>query len=444
MKKINKVFIFILSIVFLINFGVSSVFALEVIYPTVPGLPIITDSSSIGHYVGYFFGLIVYASGFIALLSLAIASFQYVASAGDSGMITSAKDRIKGAIIGLVLTMSSFIIIQTINPVLITPALTPLSGVAGVFYTNGSEDKPCPAQESNTAIIPTGFNSIKYKCNGTDGPSLFIWKYPNENFKGNSGGYEGIEVKEMTCSSSSESLGGFKSFKTSFKTPGIYYFLNTNCSGYMSGPNLSSGVIQDEFNNVSKSIKIINDEVNPFSPMYYGFILHKDLDNEKGGLCSNPYLSVPSDPAGNCFNIPNEMSSIDIFVWNEDPKISGDGVYFYSKPFDKSVAADAGSIKITNDKIDTTAHMWAGDASSEDMEFDYTDVTATDQEKENCQFFRDCPGSILILNNYLVALQSANGYCQTFTKNVKNLQTEEYVAASGRPVGDVIIIPIKR
>lgn len=62
-----------------------------------------------------------YAIGIAAILAtvmIIVAGFQYVASGGNAEMITSAKKRIGGALIGLLLAYLSYAILNTLNPAL--------------------------------------------------------------------------------------------------------------------------------------------------------------------------------------------------------------------------------------------------------------------------------------------------------------------------------------
>ena len=139
-KNKRQVFIILLFIMFF--YSADFALALEINYPQIPGLPKITDNSGFPDYVGYFFTLGTYLAGALALMSFAVGAVQMIMSAGNPTTAGDAKGRMMGSILGLVLTISAFLILKTINPTLIIPTLTPLPGVAGVFYTNGTDFKP--------------------------------------------------------------------------------------------------------------------------------------------------------------------------------------------------------------------------------------------------------------------------------------------------------------
>ncbi len=441
----NKYLLLASFILFLLFANSSFALALEIVYPPVPGLPTITQNSTIGEYIGYFFGLAIMFAGIIAVISLAIGGIQLIMSAESPENATGARDRIKGAVLGLVLTLASFIILKTINPAFITPTLTPLPGVAGVFYTNGNDLKPAPIQESNTATIPAGFGKIFYKCDGP-GPALLIWEYAKTGF-GTTNGYQDARVERLECNNSS--TVGYASFKMAFETPGIYYYLDDSCSGYSSGAIISSqDQIDDVFRGKIKSIRIINDAANN---RYFGAIFHKEVGFNNGGACTYPIIS--SIYINSCFkndmqnvpiaNIP--ASSVEIFNWDNNPPASRDGVDFYSEAFGWSQAAQAkgeGYYRFLSSEIKNGLFKKTGD-----IKFLYT-PSATPEYKNAFKSFKDSPGSINIKDHYLVGLYSQDilfggVYCQTFQKDVPDLNLSSIIATGSISIDNVQIIPIK-
>ncbi|MFH1656271.1 MAG: pilin [Candidatus Nealsonbacteria bacterium] len=94
--------------------------ALELEYPSFPpeaSAP--TSTTSLPDFVKYIFVFAIIISGFIALLVIVYAGFEYTASIGSPNKIQSAKDKINGAIIGLLILAVSWLILDTINPQLV-------------------------------------------------------------------------------------------------------------------------------------------------------------------------------------------------------------------------------------------------------------------------------------------------------------------------------------
>lgn len=433
MIKKHKQFLIFFTIILLFFLSAGFSYALEVQdYPRIPFTQPLTQDSDLPQYVNYFFALGIYLAGAIAVISLAVGGVQLIFSSVNPEARNNAIDRIKGAILGIVLTLASFIILRTINPTLISPSLTPLGETAGIFYTNGSDKKPAPNSESNTSSIPAGYNTIIYKCaQGAYSPALLILKFPQTNF----GGYRDATVVRLNCEQSA--IIDSSSFKIIFETPGVYYFIKEGCKGYMSQVNTSNTEqIGEPFRSEMRSIKIVND-----GNLNYGVILHKDVNFR--GDCIHTYQAQGGD---NCFNLAPPISSINIFVQNSvEPKTSGNGVVFYSKPFGYKTGANSGYLKISPDNIGTS---WQGNAADIDFRDSYNYVDVPQEEKNLCTNFKKCPGSIKVQGNYLVVLwarqiQSQYYYCQVFYKDIPNLKEEEVTAVEGRALEYINVIPIK-
>ncbi len=76
--------------------------------------------------ISWFYYFIVGISGFAAFVMLVWGGFDWLTSAGSPSKITEAKDKISSALVGLLLILASFLILQVINPELTTLNLQPL------------------------------------------------------------------------------------------------------------------------------------------------------------------------------------------------------------------------------------------------------------------------------------------------------------------------------
>ena len=483
----------------------GSAYALEANYPTLPMIGTITEDSGLGQYVAYFFGLAMYLAGALAVISFTIGAVQTIMTASSPEVAKDGKDRMKSALLGLVLTLSAFVILQTINPNFISPTLTPLPGVAGIFYTKGDlEDlKPTPMAVPNiadTEIISKGYNKIYFKCTEEADPTkvtpLIIWKFPLPNFEG----IGGTTVEVLGCGGVS-SIGGAGSFKMAFKTPGIYYFLQENCQGYMSGPNTTTqNNITEPFTGKIKSVRIVNDFDGG---KYYGAIFHSSPDAEKASDCTNPMLATDDEIIydESCSNL-SEFSffgftpySVEIFNWNLGPAVSsGDGVWFYGNVNGWDSGNKSGAKQIIPNLIGS---YFMQSSNSTGLRFDYTEIGTSlgklcyDAKDEPacrqagadvnnccpCAFPSDwsfaskeiseevgCGGSIKFGGTYLVTLYTdyvgevviknddgteeifdvEKQYCQSFKKDTPNLSTQGSFLPSGTraELSRINIIPI--
>lgn len=77
------------------------------------------EFANIGDYIKNFYNYSILAATVLAVVMIIIAGFQWAVSGGNSQVITSAQKRIGGSIIGLLLAISAYAILNTINPRLV-------------------------------------------------------------------------------------------------------------------------------------------------------------------------------------------------------------------------------------------------------------------------------------------------------------------------------------
>ncbi len=152
MKKIIAIF-FLSALLFSLNsnFVFASPQPLEAQYPQIKGdvfqVPK-TSATPFPVYARYVILFLVAVSGFVALYVLVTAGIQFIISTGNASQISEARDRIKAALLGLLVVLSYFLIVYTINPKLtefdspfLAPALSKMS--SGVYVCTGPA--PIPA-----------------------------------------------------------------------------------------------------------------------------------------------------------------------------------------------------------------------------------------------------------------------------------------------------------
>lgn len=80
----------------------------------------------IENYLSRFYQFLIAVSGIFAGIMIAYAGIRWMMAAGNPEAITDAKKKIGNAIIGLILIVSSYLILYTINPALVTLRLPPI------------------------------------------------------------------------------------------------------------------------------------------------------------------------------------------------------------------------------------------------------------------------------------------------------------------------------
>jgi len=494
MKKNNRSLFHIFLIVYLFA-STGLVRALEVKYPDIPGLtapsPGCIGNSCLPIYIAYWFGLLIYLAGAISIISFIIGAVGLINPNIEAH--NDAKDRMKGAILGLVLVMASFIIIKTINPLLIAPSFPVLSNNApGVYYYSAKthEERGVDREENDVSqrgadLIVGEFNSLIYDCGPSNtGAPILIWEFPRPGLERGNPLLDTIHVVRKTCQDNIEPINNFGSFRWTYETSGVYYCWGdatdggcsgNMCSGYMSvGIDVSQQLIASPFAGHIKAVRIVGN---------YGVIFHKITDLAKGGYCNYP-LANPPNTTYSCQGVDDYFATkaADIFEINNSSTASGDGVDFYSRPFGEVSGIKAG-IFSTDESISSNVPQDIWNAGDE-MCFDYTgtnepqwyqyrctnnkcDKKAPEPKKEGvncsnraaCETFQDCPGSIDFKGGrYLVAIYAdytgpnmgsndlgMSAYCKTFKSDARDLEAQPIVPPGAMEglLGRVYIIPIK-
>ncbi len=76
------------------------------------------EEASLGHYFSLLFNTLIGLAGGISVLIIVVSGLQYIISEVP-GVKTGAKGRITEALVGLVLALSAYLILYTINPDLV-------------------------------------------------------------------------------------------------------------------------------------------------------------------------------------------------------------------------------------------------------------------------------------------------------------------------------------
>jgi hypothetical protein len=423
------------------------------------------------------------AAAVIAAMSLAIGGVKYSSSLDNSSARSDAKSQMISSIVGLILLLGSFIIIQTINPKMTKLEIESLKSTAGIYYSNGdaTKDKPAPAENPDTSdILNQGYQKIKYKCinNSSSGIPLLVWFYPEKYFYDPSSDGSGTKTEEVLCGGEIAIEGA--SFKISFENPGVYLFLQSGCTGFMSEAfTADEGPLADIYLGKVKSFKIINGNISWIKGTSnfnnYGVIFHDTKNTNDSSGCTDPTFGDPYS-AGNlkksdCKDISNKINPVSMTIFNDniDPAYNpvGLGVKLFSKPWGWQSGSFAGWSDQTGEdpnahngkktfgkRIDPTQAKftyrqdsgWSG----------YNHDAETSQYQQMCQKFSSCPGSIQTVGNFLVILASNKNYysddssssdnvskCQVFTSSNINSVKETQFSGTGNSIGTIIALPLK-
>lgn len=303
-KKSKKIFFSLFLFIGLFFLPISNVFAeLEVQYPTITALGQSSGNvSDLPSYATYLIAVGMSVGLGAVFISLAIAGVMFILSPVDATARANAKDRVSGAISGLLLLVLTYLIISTINPQLnvfntkklpaadIPPPVVINPGV--YLYQSGCSDKTVTP---NTASI-TDLGPLKKKINNVN-----IVQDPSNNTYYISILYENPslwgkckEVATSGCQSvdsfaSSASIHQYDKDSTSTSNGGGVYFYRKSCFN------------DGQYNDINSLISHCNSdsggyyEVNP-SGIYTSEL--KDLTFT--GVPEDEQNCVEYDKNGNC------------------------------------------------------------------------------------------------------------------------------------------------
>jgi len=283
-KKTYLIILFVFSLVFILaNFCLAQ---LEVEYPKIGETEPPTTKTMLPGYVEYIFNLVILLSGLVAFGVLVVGGFRYLTSAGNPSVMSDSKDQIFSAFIGLIIVLSSYIILTTINPELKIINIEPLAGREGVrvIFSDDTE-----------AVYSTSVDDFKKEVKEIqfDKDDLRVYLYPEKNWKG-----EKTEISPGSVTSNP------KSMEIIWQTPGVYLCYDKNgleiCRAFQASAP-SFGELNNKFTKIK--FKHQKDKETGEFLIKYGAVVFDKENYEQGEL--ELYLGASS--------IENWVSSIRVF-----------------------------------------------------------------------------------------------------------------------------------
>lgn len=165
MKSKNKKNLIFISLLLFFLLGAGFVFAQEITYPRVPGAippqdflndPAVPSENILSLYVKYFFNLALWLAGTIALGALIYGGLRYLFSTGKAEAMASAKNQITSAFFGLLILLSSYLILNILSPEF---TILKISTPEPITVIERPSVAPPPTKEFRSAInteIPFG------------------------------------------------------------------------------------------------------------------------------------------------------------------------------------------------------------------------------------------------------------------------------------------------
>ena len=205
----HSLFLLLIAIGILIpHFAVVQAITLNLDYPKFGPFDL-NVNQSLPEIIGFFYYFIVGISGLAAFVMLVWGGVQWLTSGAIPSQAGEARDKIKNAIIGLLLVLASFLVIQVINPeltiiggdVLVDPCSDPANAAKCTLKPavlpagpgSGSVSVTVDGQPSIQVPFPASTVTVKWSatnmsnpvCTATtdsnpfDGTIVGQWNYPN-------------------------------------------------------------------------------------------------------------------------------------------------------------------------------------------------------------------------------------------------------------------------
>lgn len=371
-------------------------YALENQYKTFGGRTI-SDGSTFGDYVAYYFNFFLVVAAGAAFLVIIFGGINYLISGDNFSRRLTAKKMIFNALFGLILTLGTVIILNTINPDSETaiPSLNSDQYSEGINLIN---TKGKMWVNDNMSKLTEAYDSIEWISPQTDLPAVYVFQLPE--YAGNS---------QEVSNGSSISIPANSSIWFLWNKPGSYILYDdVNFKKGTRPLPLSSmkdkiALSVDYFNNVTKSIKI--NKPDSSTGVEYGLILFSE--ERFDGTCAwtfneIPDLSVAADPQ----NYPpiglDQLSSVKRIVASTK---KGAQVTIYNRANCQDIPADGGGRKCT---INTTKQNIdiVNECKNQGVRADFTG-----EEVLSISFDSDNAG---------VLLRANNNECQYFEKTGPN------------------------
>jgi len=147
-KKLLKIIIFSFLLNFLLIGFVFAQRELEVKYPEIFGYaPKTVEQTLLPDYIKYIFNFIISLAGIIALGALIYGGVQYLTSTGQPEKLKTARNQILTALLGVVILLSAYLILTTVNPQLIIFKMPFLEEI--IFPAPATAPSPAPPVYEN-------------------------------------------------------------------------------------------------------------------------------------------------------------------------------------------------------------------------------------------------------------------------------------------------------
>jgi hypothetical protein len=318
-QRKEKLFLILVSFLLLLFICFSYAFALEIKYPSMGGQGL-SEKPSFPEYVKYIFNFSIIIAGVIAFGVLVFSGIKILTSPDQPETIKDARTKITGAFLGIVILLSSYLLLTTINPQLSMLSLEPTKPTHGVYLINAEGEKDYVPQ--STPKITFDANSLEFLSPKNELTSVFA--YSGENYTGS---WQPVNntIEKVGQINGTDISFTIRSIYFVWNRPGIYLYPEANLGGRpLYTISSISDLSSQNFDNKTQSIEFKNKKEEN---LVYGTVLFTDA-NYKGtcGFNWTENINDLSNPGGNYRSTKkpignNTLSSFTIFTMEWEPKL---------------------------------------------------------------------------------------------------------------------------
>lgn len=249
-KKILIIFFALLLLPAIISFARDT----EVTYPVIPGFESITPTetkSLLPEYIKYVFTFAIIISAIVAFFSFLYGGFRWLTSAGSSSALGDAKDRMKTGALGLVAILFASVILNVINPQLLTISPT----VAVRWGITLYPESGCAGTGQELTRNSSGLSGFSFMFNSEVPPNSLDIKINGSTIVGRN--------EDNSC----RNTGSISSVEFIWKLPGVYLTKDGGIEKFLPASTATLG----DFNDAVRGVKFNNIE-----NVSYGAVMHED------------------------------------------------------------------------------------------------------------------------------------------------------------------------
>ncbi|OHA68274.1 MAG: hypothetical protein A3A32_00360 [Candidatus Wildermuthbacteria bacterium RIFCSPLOWO2_01_FULL_48_35] len=263
----------VIALVLWAQFGFAQ--PLEVAYPKVPGSEPVSALKTLPEFVKYAFVFAIALAGFIIFASFLYGGMRYLTSVGNPSAMSDAKSKILEGILGVILLLAAFWLLNTINPQLVQLQFSADSARKGIVLCASGA---CSANPTGTQ--GTDFIKLKGSVSCIRGTADVRCEYPqmkpvssvyfansSDELEVNIFGNRDFQPEPPSWSSKNQpyidygailSVPNGESVELIWKQPGVYLFAEEKCQGEAHFfANSSASFDNINFHDKTKSLKII-------------------------------------------------------------------------------------------------------------------------------------------------------------------------------------------